>query len=248
MTAQTATVDKDEIERFSRIAEEWWDANGKFRPLHQMNPVRVGYIRDHACKHFPSPDQQKPLSGLTVLDIGCGGGLLCEPLTRLGAQVTGIDASEKNIAVATLHAKKMGLDITYRCATPEILEATPLFDIVLGLEIVEHVANVPAFLRACAAQVKPGGLLFMSTISRTVKSYALAIAGAEYILRWLPRGTHQWKKFLKPSELCAGLREEGLHITHMSGITFSPLQQAWQLQENDVSVNYILTAQKDHLL
>jgi len=243
MTAAQQTVDPEEIERFSRIAEEWWDENGKFKPLHRLGPVRLGYIRDQACDHLGrDKDQMKALSGLALLDIGCGGGLLCEPMTRLGASVTGIDASERNIRVASLHAEKMGLAIDYRCATPETL--TGAYDIVLALEIVEHVADVPAFLKACASLVKPGGLLFMSTLNRTVKSYALAIIGAEYVLRWLPRGTHTWSKFLKPSELCGGLRHEKLAIEDMAGIVFNPLRNEWGLSKTDIDVNYILTASK----
>jgi 2-polyprenyl-6-hydroxyphenyl methylase / 3-demethylubiquinone-9 3-methyltransferase len=243
MTLDSPTVDKDEIERFSRIADEWWDENGKFKPLHRMNPIRLGYIRDRAAAHFGKDTSQvKSLSGLNVLDIGCGGGLLCEPLTRLGAHVTGIDAAEKNIRVASLHAEKMGLDITYRCAAAE--ELTTTYDIVLAMEIVEHVADVPAFLKAVASLAKPGGIVFMSTLNRTVKSYAMAIIGAEYVLRWLPRGTHEWKKFLKPSELCSGLRHEGLTIAHMTGTVFHPLSNSWSLDERDLDVNYMLTALK----
>jgi len=245
MTVQTSTVDKDEIERFSRIAEEWWDENGKFRPLHRMNPIRLSYIRDRACAHFGRDAASiASLSGLSVLDIGCGGGLICEPLARLGAKVTGIDAAEKNIQVASLHAEKMGLDIAYRCAAAEALAGSASFDIVLALEIVEHVADVPAFLRAVAALVRPGGLLFMSTLNRSAKSFAMAIVGAEYILRWLPRGTHTWGKFLKPSELCAGLRSEELRIDHMTGMAFNPMNGAWRLDDKDLDVNYLLAATK----
>jgi 2-polyprenyl-6-hydroxyphenyl methylase/3-demethylubiquinone-9 3-methyltransferase len=250
MTNLANTIDNDEIERFSRIAEEWWDENGKFKPLHRMGHVRLQYLRDQACAHFNrDTDQLRTLNGLTVLDVGCGGGLLSEPMARLGTQVTGIDASEKNIAVAALHARNMGLEIDYRCTSPETLTQAnakkPLqYDIVLALEIVEHVSDVPAFIKACAGLVKPGGLLFMSTLNRTVKSYIFAIAAAEYILRWLPRGTHQWNKFLKPSELCAGIRKEGLRVNHMSGIVFNPAARSWHLAEKDLDVNYILTATK----
>jgi 2-polyprenyl-6-hydroxyphenyl methylase/3-demethylubiquinone-9 3-methyltransferase len=262
MTAAQQTVDTQDVARFSAIAEEWWDENGKFRPLHRIGPVRLKYIRDRAAAHFKrDTEQMKALSGLSVLDIGCGGGLMCEPLARLGAGVTGIDASERNIAVASLHAEKMGLDIEYRRASPEELAArsgergegnldprlstlAPAYDIVLALEVVEHVADVPLFLKACASLVKPGGLLFMSTLNRTIKSYGLAIVGAEYVLRWLPRGTHQWKKFLKPSELCAGLRHEGLVIENMSGMVFNPFKNAWHLSTGDLDVNYLLAAIK----
>lgn len=245
MAAQASTVDKDDVERFSRIAEEWWDENGKFRPLHQIGPVRLQYIRDGICTHFNrDANSLKSLSGLNVLDVGCGGGLLDEPLTRLGADVTGIDASDRNIKVASLHAEKSGLKIDYRCTTPEELckQSDKAYDVVLALEIIEHVADVTEFLNACTKLLKPGGILFMSTLNRTLKSYAFAIAGAEYILRWLPRGTHQWKQFMKPSELCAGLRGQGMTITNMSGMVFNPLKGSWQLDEKDLDVNYLLTA------
>jgi len=244
MAPQNSTVDNDEIERFSRIAEEWWDENGKFKPLHRMNPVRLKYIRDAVAAHYKKDTNAvKCLSGLTLLDIGCGGGLLCEPLSRLGAKVTGIDAAEKNIKVASLHAEKMGLDITYECKPAEQMgKAT--FDVVLAMEIVEHVSDVPTFLKEVSKLVKPGGILFMSTLNRTAKSYLMAIVGAEYVLRWLPRGTHEWKKFLKPAELCAGLRNEGLSIEHMTGAVFNPIGNSWSTNDRDLDVNYMLTAKK----
>jgi len=245
MVSETSTVDKEDVERFSRIAEEWWDENGKFRPLHRINPVRLAYMRDQACRHFKRDAQQiQSLSGLRLIDIGCGGGLLSEPFARMGAKVTAIDASDKNIKVARLHSEKMGLDIDYRCTTPEQIckEGSEAYDIVLALEIVEHVADVPEFLRACTKMVKPGGILFMSTLNRTVKSYAMAIAGAEYVLRWLPRGTHNWKQFLKPSELCSGLRREGMTVTHMTGMVFNPFSNRWRIDDNDLGVNYLLSA------
>ena len=203
----SSTVDPAEIERFSRIAEEWWDPTGKFAPLHRLNPVRIGYIRDRAAAHWQRDALSgTPLQGLSLLDIGCGGGLLSEPMARLGAQVTGVDAAARNIAVAALHAEKQGLAIDYRQGTAEALaESGGQFDIVLALEIVEHVADVELFLKSCGRMVKPGGLLFLSTLNRTAKAWALAIAGAEYVLGWLPRGTHDWKKFLKPSEVVNGL-------------------------------------------
>ena len=244
--AVSVTVDAEDVERFSRISEQWWDEKGKFRPLHQINPVRTHYLREQIITHFGlNTDSIRPFSGLTLLDIGCGGGLLCEPFVRMGAMVTGIDASEKNIKVASLHAEKMGLEIDYRATTPELVaNKTPItqYDIVFALEIVEHVADVPLFLKSCAALVKPGGLLFMSTINRTLKSYGLAIIGAEYILRWLPRGTHEWHKFLKPSELCEGLRKENMVIDNMTGIAFNPLKNNWYLSQHDLAVNYMLTA------
>lgn len=243
ITSETTTIDPDEIERFSRIADEWWNENGKFKPLHRMNPVRLGYLREKVAAYFGrDPQQMQSLSGLNILDIGCGGGLLCEPLARLGAQVKGIDASEKNIRVASLHAEKMGLSIQYECTAAEKL--TGQYDVVLAMEIVEHVADVPAFLKAVAALVRPGGLLFMSTLNRTAKSYAMAIMGAEYILRWLPRGTHEWRKFVKPSELCAGLRDCSMSIEHMTGMVFQPFGSSWSLNERDLDVNYLLQAKK----
>lgn len=245
MALQSPTIDPEEIERFTRIADEWWDEKGKFRPLHQMNPTRLGYMRGQMAEHFArGAGEGKLLDGLTLLDIGCGGGLLCEPMRRLGAEVTGIDAGEKNVQVAKLHAEKMGLTIDYRHESAEALAAQgKQYDVVLALEIVEHVADVPAFLKAISALVKPGGLLFMSTLNRTPKSYALAIVGAEYVLRWLPRGTHEWRKFLKPSELCEGLRGAGMRPHHMTGVTWHPLS-GFALNANDLAVNYILTAVK----
>jgi 2-polyprenyl-6-hydroxyphenyl methylase/3-demethylubiquinone-9 3-methyltransferase len=244
-TAQT-TVDPAEIERFSRIAEEWWDPAGKFAPLHQLNPVRIGYIRDRAAAHWRRGALSgSPLDGLDLLDIGCGGGLLSEPMARLGATVTGIDAAERNIATASLHAEGQDLAIDYRATTAESLaEAGKQYDIVLALEIVEHVADVELFLRTCGALVKPGGLLFLSTLNRTAKSWALAIAGAEYVLRWLPRGTHDWKKFLKPSEVVRGLRGGGIDAQEIVGVVYSPLSRAWSLNKADLDVNYMLYGTK----
>ena len=236
------TVDPAEIERFSRIAGEWWDPAGKFAPLHRLNPVRIGYIRDRAAAHWKrDPLSGLPLHGLVLLDIGCGGGLLSEPMARLGARVTGVDAAARNIAVAALHAEKQGLEIDYRQGTAEALaEAGARFDIVLALEIVEHVADVPLFLKSCGRLVKPGGLLFLSTLNRTAKAWALAIAGGEYILRWLPRGTHDWKKFLKPSEVVNGLSAGGIAAQEIVGVVYSPLSRAWSLSKSDLDVNYML--------
>ncbi len=260
------TIKPDEVERFSRIAEEWWDENGKFKPLHRINPLRLQFIRDHACRHFGrNSDTLRMLSGLTLLDIGCGGGLLCEPLTRLGASVTGIDASEKNIKVASLHAEQMGLSIDYRATTPEELSAVrfqlseekgtkpaadsrhltpPSYDIILALEIIEHVEDVPLFMQSVCALVKPGGLLFMSTLNRTLKSYALAIVGAEYVLRWLPVGTHSWNQFVKPSELAKFLRDNQVSLIEQTGMTFNPIKNRWSLNPGDLDVNYLLVAKK----
>ncbi|NBO19421.1 MAG: bifunctional 2-polyprenyl-6-hydroxyphenol methylase/3-demethylubiquinol 3-O-methyltransferase UbiG [Proteobacteria bacterium] len=241
-----SSVDAEEIERFSRIAEQWWDSEGKFKPLHRINPLRIEYIRLQACRHFGlSSADSAPLTGLRVLDIGCGGGLVCEPLRRLGAQVTGIDAAEKNIKVAALHAEKSGLDIDYRATTAEaLLETGAQYDMVLALEVVEHVADVPAFVETCTRLVKPGGLMVWATLNRTPQSFAMAIVGAEYVLRWLPVGTHSWKKFLKPSELGGALRRCGMTVTHLTGMVMQPLSGKWRLDSGNLSVNYLLTAQK----
>jgi len=240
------TVDPAEIERFSRIAGEWWDPAGKFAPLHRLNPLRIGYIRDRAAQHWRrDPLSGVPLQGLSVLDIGCGGGLLSEPMARLGARVTGVDAAARNVGVAALHAGKQGLAIDYRRGTAEALAASGnQFDIVLALEIVEHVADVDLFLKSCGRMVKPGGLLFLSTLNRTAKAWALAIAGGEYILRWLPRGTHDWKKFLKPSEVVNGLDAAGIAAQEIVGVVYSPLSRAWSLSTSDLDVNYMLYGTK----
>jgi 2-polyprenyl-6-hydroxyphenyl methylase/3-demethylubiquinone-9 3-methyltransferase len=236
------TVDPAEIERFSRIAAEWWDPAGKFAPLHRLNPLRIGYIRDRAASHWRrDPLSGSPLAGLSVLDIGCGGGLLSEPMARLGAAVTGVDAAPRNIGVASLHAAGQALTVDYRQGTAEALAAEGArFDIVLALEIVEHVADVDLFLKSCGRMVKPGGLLFLSTLNRTAKAWVLAIAGAEYVLGWLPRGTHDWKKFLKPSEVVRGLRAGGIEAQEIVGVVYSPLSRAWSLNKRDLDVNYML--------
>ena len=236
------TVDPAEIERFSRIAGEWWDPAGKFAPLHRLNPLRIGYIRDRAAQHWQrDPLSGVPLQGLSLLDIGCGGGLLSEPMARLGARVTGVDAAARNIRVAAQHAGTQGLDIDYRQGAAEALaDAGAQFDIVLALEIVEHVADVPLFLQSCGRMVRPGGLLFLSTLNRTAKAWALAIAGGEYILRWLPRGTHDWKKFLKPSEVVNGLSAGDIAAQEIVGVVYSPLSRAWSISKSDLDVNYML--------
>lgn len=241
------SVDEKEIEHFSRIAEEWWDLQGKFKPLHTINPLRLGYIRDHACAHFGlSPDQAQPLTGLSLLDIGCGGGLLCEPMARLGASVTGIDASEKNIRVASLHAEQSALRIDYRATTAEALAATDTrFDIILAMEVIEHVADIDSFIAAASTLLKPGGIMVWSTLNRTPMSYALAIIGAEYILSWLPRGTHRWSKFVRPSELHRHLHRQHLQVTDMTGLVMNPLTFEWRLDARNLSVNYMLVAVRD---
>ncbi len=239
---QGSTVDPTEIERFARIAEEWWDPMGKFAPLHRLNPVRLAYIRDRASAHWHRDALcGTPLQGLSLLDIGCGGGLISEPMARMGAKVTGIDAAERNIATARLHAERQELAIDYRAATAEALAGSgERFDIVLALEIVEHVADVDLFLQTCGRLVKPGGLVFLSTLNRTAKAWALAVAGAEYILRWLPRGTHDWRKFLKPSEVVRGLRAGGIEAQEIVGVVYSPLSRSWSLNKGDLDVNYML--------
>ncbi|MEQ1770288.1 MAG: bifunctional 2-polyprenyl-6-hydroxyphenol methylase/3-demethylubiquinol 3-O-methyltransferase UbiG [Devosia sp.] len=243
MTA--TTIDPGEIAKFSAMADDWWDPNGKFKPLHKFNPVRLAYIRDWALQHFNrDAAERRPLEGLNILDIGCGGGLLTEPLTRLGAKVTGIDAGSRNIAVASVHAEKMGLDITYRDATSEALTAEGArFDIVLNMEVVEHVDNVPLYMKSCADLVAPGGLLFSATINRTARALALAVIGAEYVLRWLPRGTHDWNRFLTPDELKALITRNGLTMTDECGVVFHPLADEWR-KSRDMGVNYMLLAER----
>ncbi len=239
------TVNADEIAKFSAMADEWWDPDGKFKPLHRFNPVRLAYIRDWALRHFGrSLQDRRPLEGLSVLDIGCGGGLLCEPMTRLGARVTGIDAGGKNIAVARLHATRMGLDITYRDITSEILTAEGAhFDIVLNMEVVEHVDNVPLYIKSCADLVAPGGLLFSATLNRTLRARALAVFAAENVLRWLPRGTHDWNKFLTPDELKALITRNGLKVIDETGVVFHPLAGEWRASP-DMGINYMVLAER----
>lgn len=235
-----STIDPAEIEKFAAMAEAWWDPVGKFRPLHRLNPVRVQFIRDRAASHFGrEAATPEPLTGLTLLDVGCGGGLLTEPMARLGATATGIDATGRNIEIARLHAAQTGTRITYLpCAAEDLVAQGQRFDIVLAMEIVEHVADVDAFLAALSRLVKPGGLLFMATMSRTAKSYLMAIVGAEYVLRWLPRGTHDWNRFIRPSELARGLRRHGLDIAELTGVTYNPLKDSFHLSR-DLDVNYM---------
>lgn len=242
--AGKTTIDPSEIEKFTAIAEEWWDPFGKFKPLHKFNPVRLAYIRDGACAHFGRERREKnPLAGLRLLDIGCGGGLVAEPMRRLGAEVVAIDAAERNIKTAMAHAAPLGLEIDYRATTVEALAGAgePPFDIILNLEVVEHVADVDLFLETSASLLKPGGMMIVATINRTVKALALAKVGAEYVLRWLPAGTHDPRKFVKPEEAEAPLLRAGLAVTAQAGVSYNPLLDIWRITE-DMSVNYMLTA------
>ena len=238
------TIDDAEVARFSRLAGQWWDPRGPMAALHKFNPVRLGYIRDRVAAHFGrDPKRLDSLAGVGVLDIGCGGGILSEPLARLGAKVVGIDPSETNIAVAQRHAAQSGLVIDYRNSGAEVLtEAGEKFDVVLAMEVVEHVTDVGMFIATAAALVKPGGLLFVATLNRTVKSFALAIVGAEYILRWLPRGTHQWDKFVTPNELEIAVEQAGLRIAGETGVIYNLLADRWQVS-TDMDVNYMVVAE-----
>jgi len=239
------TVDAEEVERFARIAQTWWDPEGEFRPLHKLNPVRLAFIRDRLAAHFGRDIREKrPFAGLRLLDIGCGGGLVSEPLARLGFAVTGIDAGEAMLEVARGHAAESGVTVDYRRTTAEDLAAGgEQWDAVLALEVVEHVASPELFLAAASRLVKPGGALIAATINRTPKAFFFAIIGAEYVLRWLPRGTHQWDKFLRPSELAHGLRPHGLAVREVSGLTYNPLADRWSLGR-DLDINYLLLAVK----
>jgi 2-polyprenyl-6-hydroxyphenyl methylase / 3-demethylubiquinone-9 3-methyltransferase len=239
-----STVDPAEIAKFSKLSEEWWNPKGKMAPLHKINPLRLAWIRDAAARKFErNVKSLNCLSGLRVLDIGCGAGLLCEPLARLGAQMIGVDPSASNIAAAKLHADRGHLAIDYRCATVEQMDARERFDIVLAMEVVEHVSDIGLFLSRCAAMLKPGGMMVVSTLNRNWKSYALAIVGAEYILRWLPRGTHQWEKFVTPDELAKYLLDNRLVVTGESGVVYSPFLDRWSLS-SDMDVNYMVVAEE----
>ncbi len=241
MVAANATVDAAEIAKFEAMAAEWWDAEGKFKPLHMMNPVRLGYITSQVAAEFGRDlKAPKPFAGLRILDIGCGGGLLSEPMARLGAEVVGADAAERNIPVAQVHAEQMGLTIDYRHTTAEALaEAGETFDVVLNMEVVEHVADPGAYLSACHDLLKPGGLMICSTINRNPKSYMMAIVGAEVVMRWLPRGTHDWQKFITPDELYELTRGAGLDPVDRKGFVFNPLSWQWRVSDRDLSVNYV---------
>src|SRR6478736_7260084 len=241
--AFSSTVDPAEVAKFSKLADEWWNPSGKMAVLHKFNPVRLAYIRDAACRKFDrSAKSLTCLQGLRVLDIGCGAGLLCEPLARLGAQVVGIDPSAENIAAAKMHADRSHLLIDYRCTTVEQLDRIERFDIVLAMEVVEHVTDLASFVERCAAQTKRNGLMTVATLNRTWKSFALAIVGAEYVLRWLPRGTHEWGKFVTPDELANHLGRNGLEITEQSGVIYSPFADKWSLS-SDMDVNYMVVAE-----
>lgn len=243
--ARRTTIDTGEVERFSALAAEWWNPSGKFRPLHKFNPVRLAYIRDRVAERFGrDPHQAKPFAGLRILDIGCGGGLLCEPLARLGAEIVGADASATNIEVAKLHAAESGVKVDYRATTAEDLaDAGETFDVILNMEVVEHVADVDLFIGKCAQMLRPDGIMFVATINRTLKALGLAIFGAEYILRWLPRGTHQYEKLVRPDELEAALGRAGLAVIDRTGVTYNPLADRWQ-RSKDMDVNYMVLAER----
>ncbi|MDB3888375.1 bifunctional 2-polyprenyl-6-hydroxyphenol methylase/3-demethylubiquinol 3-O-methyltransferase UbiG [Candidatus Pelagibacter sp.] len=232
------SVNSKEIEKFSKIAEEWWNPNGKFKPLHKFNPIRISYIKENLIKTFKINQKKTPLKNIKILDIGCGGGLLSEPMCRLGADVTAIDASEKNIGVAKLHAKNNKLKIKYICASPEKLKINNKFDVILNMEIIEHVEDVNFFLKSCSNLLKKNGIMFVATLNKTLKSYAFAIVGAEYILRWLPIGTHEWEKFITPNELINILKKNNLKLDKLDGMKFNIITDKWKVS-NDKSINYI---------
>ena len=235
---KTNTINKKEIEKFSKIAEEWWNPEGKFKPLHKFNPIRIAYIRNNIINSLGLNNKKKPLENVKILDIGCGGGLLSEPLSRLGAKVVGIDASEKNIKVAKIHSKKNNLNIKYFCASPEKFKTEIKFDVILNMEIIEHVNDVDFFLKSCSKLLKKNGIMFVATLNKTLKSYLFAIIGAEYILRWLPIGTHEWEKFVKPMDLINILKKYNLKVDSLDGMKFDLIKDEWSIS-SDKSVNYI---------
>ena len=235
------TVDKKEIEKFSKLAEDWWNPNGKFKPLHLFNPARIKFIKEKLISRFKLDlNEEKPLKGLEILDIGCGGGLLCEPLSRLGAKITGVDPSKENIGVAKLHSKEMNLDIKYICSSPENLNLNKKFDVILNMEVIEHVSNTNLFIKNCSKLIKKNGIMFVATINKNLKSYIFAILGAEYILRWLPIGTHDWNKFLTPEDLKIMANKNNFKTDETVGMKFDLLSKKW-FRSNDSSVNYIST-------
>ena len=233
-----STINKKEVEKFSKMAAEWWDPKGKFKPLHKFNPIRIKYIKENIINNFKLNNKKKPLKKINILDIGCGGGLISEPMQRLGANVTGIDASIKNINIAKLHAKKNKLNIKYFCSSPEKLNTKKKFDVILNLEIIEHVKDVKFFLESCSKLLKKNGLMFVATINKTLKSYVFAIVGAEYVLKWLPIGTHEWEKFVKPEDLKSILKKNNLALNKLDGINFNIIENKWNISK-DTSVNYI---------
>ncbi len=235
---KTNTINKKEIEKFSKIAEEWWDPKGKFKPLHNFNPIRISYLRENIAKTFNLKKKDKALSGIKILDIGCGGGLLSEPMSRLGAEVFGMDASEKNIEIAKIHAKKSGLNIRYFCSSPEKFKIDLKFDVILNMEIIEHVEDVELFLKSSSRLLKKNGIMFIATLNKTLKSYLFAIIGAEYILKWLPIGTHEWEKFVKPEELINISKKCNLTLNDLKGVKLNLIKNNWELSP-DKSVNYI---------
>ena len=232
------SVNKKEIDKFSKMADEWWDPEGKFKPLHKFNPTRIKYIKENIINNFKLKNKLRPLSGINILDIGCGGGLLSEPMSRMGANVTGIDASDKNIKIAKLHSKKNKLKINYLCSSPEKLKTMKKFDVILNMEIVEHVEDTDFFLKSCSKLLKKNGLMFVATINKTLKSYIFAIVGAEYVLRWLPIGTHEWEKFVKPEDLKKILMKYDLSLKKLEGMNFNIIKDEWSISR-DLSVNYI---------
>ena len=235
---KTNTINKKEIEKFSKIAEEWWDPNGKFKPLHNFNPIRISYLKENIIETFNLQKKDKILSGIKILDIGCGGGLLSEPMSRLGAEVFGMDASEKNIEIAKIHAKKSGLNIKYFCSSPERFETNLKFDVILNMEIIEHVEDVGLFLKSSSRLLRKNGIMFVATLNKTLKSYLFAIIGAEYILKWLPIGTHEWEKFVKPEELVDISKKYNLTLNDLKGVKLNLIKNIWELSA-DKSVNYI---------
>ena len=238
-----SSVNKKEIEKFSKMAAEWWDPDGKFKPLHKFNPIRIKYIRDNIIHSFKLKSKEKPLEKINILDIGCGGGLLSEPMARLGANVTGIDASDKNIKIAKIHAKKNKLNINYICSSPEKVKTKKKFDVILNMEIIEHVEDINFFIKSCSKLLKKNGLMFVATLNKTLKSYVFAIIGAEYVLRWLPIGTHDWEKFVKPEDLKKILSKNNLMLEKLDGMNFDIIKDEWSVS-SDTSINYIIKSKK----